>query len=1051
MANCRLRAGLLASVTLAAGVGLAGPVFAQVVDYPSGSTNTAPIVLTTDTVQLQVSDPIGSATQAGVISEALGSHGFEKIGFGNLILTAANTYSGNTLLTRGMLTIGHVQALGDGSLVIANQGGFLALVQMNVPLLQNDVVLQGGHTRIIATGPLTVSGSISGAGTLRFHEGPIAGSAVVLTGTNTFTGALRHNGVLQIGDGGTSGSVAANIEGGPATRLIFNRSDNFTYGGALRGHNFAGIEKLGAGTLTLTGEASINTSSEFLVSEGTLVINNNTVRGGRINVASGAHLIADSAITYAQMSGVTGAGSFTKVGTGTVTAQGIIDNTGGVTVSEGVLRIGSGLGSIPTELRVDAVVAAGAVIAFDSINSFSNSTYAFNISGGGVIRTDNVNTHILTGTNTNTGGVDIAFGVLQVGDGGTTGSISGPAVTRSNTSLTFNRSDTVVYSGAINGSGGLRQMGSGMLVLTGAVNPVIRTQVLAGTLSIGAGGTTGFIGGNILNNAALVFNRSDAVTYAGAISGTGTLAKQGAGTLTLTGINTFTGATTVAAGRLDVSGMIFRSAVTVAGGATLTGTGTVGSATIAAGGVLGSTGPTGVLSVVQGVSFAAGSTYVVDVAPGSASRVNATGTGSLNGAVTATYAPGSYIARRYNILSAQGGVTGSFSSLTNTNLPAGFQAALSYDANNAYIDLEILLPSLTGLNLNQGGVAAAIGDYFTRTGGIDPIYAVLTPDQLEVVAGETGAANATTGVRVADGLLSALSDQISRGRRGMAGSDGGRQDWNVWGRLDGSSATFGADDAVGYSETEITHRQFLVGADRALTSDLTVGLAYAAGTAEFENQRDGRGDADFYNVAVYGRLDSGSLYLGAAASTGSMDSTVTRTVQTGVTDTLRSVVESDISGARVEAGGRMAFGNIGVQPYFAAQMIRVDLPAYSETASGAGTFALDYVAEEFTSRRFEVGGRFETQLSQSNAGSAVLSFLLAGVHEESDDALTAAFTDLPGSPFASHGPVADGASVLVGAGISARLGRGLSIDGSVRGQFGAADSGAAQVSLRYAW
>ncbi len=66
------------------------------------------------------------------------------------------------------------------------------------------------------------------------------------------------------------------------------------------------------------------------------------------------------------------------------------------------------------------------------------------------------------------------------------------------------------------------------------------TTISAGTLQIGGGGTAGSVVGNIVDNGALVFNRSDAVTFAGVISGTGTLDKQGAGTLALTGVNTFT-------------------------------------------------------------------------------------------------------------------------------------------------------------------------------------------------------------------------------------------------------------------------------------------------------------------------------------------------------------------------------------------------------------------------------------------------------------------------------------------------------------------------------
>jgi autotransporter-associated beta strand protein len=94
--------------------------------------------------------------------------------------------------------------------------------------------------------------------------------------------------------------------------------------------------------------------------------------------------------------------------------------------------------------------------------------------------------------------------------------------------------------------------GAGTLTLTGTSTFSGGITVSAGTLQIGDGGTTGSISGNIANNAALIFNRSDNLAYSGIISGTGTLTKQGTGTLTLTGANTFTGGTAVSAGTLII-------------------------------------------------------------------------------------------------------------------------------------------------------------------------------------------------------------------------------------------------------------------------------------------------------------------------------------------------------------------------------------------------------------------------------------------------------------------------------------------------------------------
>jgi autotransporter-associated beta strand protein len=132
--------------------------------------------------------------------------------------------------------------------------------------------------------------------------------------------------------------------------------------------------------------------------------------------------------------------------------------------------------------------------------------------------------------------------------------------------------------------------------MTGNMTYTGATTISAGTLSIGNGGTTGSIAGAITNNAALVFNRSDGtvaspVTHAGAISGTGTVTKNGGGVLALTNSNTYGGGTTVSAGTLlanNSSGSATGSGgITVASGATLGGTGAVsGAVNVAAGGTL---------------------------------------------------------------------------------------------------------------------------------------------------------------------------------------------------------------------------------------------------------------------------------------------------------------------------------------------------------------------------------------------------------------------------------------------------------------------------------
>jgi autotransporter-associated beta strand protein len=102
---------------------------------------------------------------------------------------------------------------------------------------------------------------------------------------------------------------------------------------------------------------------------------------------------------------------------------------------------------------------------------------------------------------------------------------------------------------------GQLQINAGTLILTGDNQPSITsTPISSGaTLQIGNGGGTGSLTGNITNNGLFIINRSNAYTFGGAISGTGSFVQMGAGTTTLTATNTYSGGTTISAGTLAVS------------------------------------------------------------------------------------------------------------------------------------------------------------------------------------------------------------------------------------------------------------------------------------------------------------------------------------------------------------------------------------------------------------------------------------------------------------------------------------------------------------------
>ncbi len=161
----------------------------------------------------------------------------------------------------------------------------------------------------------------------------------------------------------------------------------------------------------------------------------------------------------------------------------------------------------------------------------------------------------------------------------------------------------------------------------------------------------------------------------GCTPGSGSLDKVGTGNLTLSGVNTYTGTTSVNGGKLTVDGSIVSSSgttvnsggtlsvngsagnVIVNAGGTLGGNGVVANATIGDGGALAPGNSVGLLTVQGNLVFTAAATYMVEISPAGADRTNVTGTASFGGAtVNAIFAAGTYVTKQYTILSTAGGV-----------------------------------------------------------------------------------------------------------------------------------------------------------------------------------------------------------------------------------------------------------------------------------------------------------------------------------------------------------------------------------------------------------
>ena len=218
---------------------------------------------------------------------------------------------------------------------------------------------------------------------------------------------------------------------------------------------------------------------------------------GAVVLGSGTLVVGgnDGSGTFA--GGISGSGGLTKIGSGTQTLTGSSSYTGATTINQGTLQYGSGQLSDATDVEVNDPGVFNLNHVSDTIDALSGN-----------------------------GSVTLGNGTLMVGGGDGSG----------------------IFAGVIFGAGGLTKIGAGTQTITGNNTYAGGTTVSGGTLQ----GNTNSLQGDILDNANVTFDQATGGTYAGTVSGTGSLTKTESGTLTLTSSNTYTGNTHLVGGTLQV-------------------------------------------------------------------------------------------------------------------------------------------------------------------------------------------------------------------------------------------------------------------------------------------------------------------------------------------------------------------------------------------------------------------------------------------------------------------------------------------------------------------
>lgn len=384
-----------------------------------------------------------------------------------------------------------------------------------------------------------------------------------------------------------------------------------------------------------------------------------------LTVDSGTTTISD-AQSYVSTSVATNSGDTATL---TVTTTGTLINSGNLIAGingRGTLNVSGG--RVTNAIGFLGQVAGSAGTATVSSGTWANSiNLVVGSSGTGVL---NVTGGVVTNATAYVGNAGGSVGIATVSSGTWANSadvylgrygraalaVTGGMVSNANSFIgnEFGGSGTATVSGGTWATSGDltvgRNGGSGTLAMTGGLVSVGGTLSVgsAGTINLNAGGSlqigtgtnNGVLGvSSLANNGTLIFNRSDASTYSGVVTGSGAVTKQGAGTLTLAGANSYSGATTVAAGKLLANGVLSTSAVTVNGGAVIGGSGTIGGLlTVQSGGTLAPGNSPGILTVGT-LDLQAGSTTQIEIV-GSGSNAGTAGVNFDQVFVTTAAAPG---------------------------------------------------------------------------------------------------------------------------------------------------------------------------------------------------------------------------------------------------------------------------------------------------------------------------------------------------------------------------------------------------------------------------
>lgn len=1031
----------------------------------------------------------GAGSASAVVNVTIGgTGGLHKLGGGTLTLGAANTYAGGTRIDAGTLAITASNALGTGDVTVGEDGTLRiggSAEAGGIDITNNGAVNfigfgQAANAAIVNSagaiidisgldGAGTAIGSLSGAGNVT-----LGSSGLTIGGLgrdDTIAGAISGTGgVLKLGAGTLTLSGASSHTGGT----------NVTAGTLLVNGSIAGNAYVGNGA-ALGGAGSIG--STVTVADGGILLGvaGQTLAMGSLALNETAHVSVEL-----------GAPSATRLFqvTGDLTLDGIVYVADAGGFGEGVYRLidyggtltdnGMTVGSVPAgyspgglivqtaiSSQVNLVVSAAPDIQFwngtttsptgrieggpgtwisDATRNWTNANGTrsdawadrFAVFQGGrggpsiAVTVDDSAGDIVT-----TGMQFIGTGWALTGDPIVLNGANGATTIRVGDGSEAGADDTATIGSVLTGATRLVKDDLGTLILTGANTYTGGTTIAHGTLQLGNGGTAGSVAGPIENHGMLIFNRSDALSLGGVISGAGAIRQVGPGTTTLSANSAgFAGSTTIEGGALSVDGAL-GGTIAVQTGGRLQGSGTVGTTAVSSGGTVAPGNSVGTLTVAGDAGFAGGSVYEVEVnADGESDLLDVAGAVAIAGGTVSVLAEdGDYAPyTEYTIITADGGVTGSGFAGATSNL-AFLAPSLFYDANNVYLLMVRNDVDFSAIGQTPNQVAAGAG--VETLGGADPLYiavVMLTEDEargaFEDLSGEIHASARAALVEDSRFVREAALDRA----RAPFAADAPRfamwgQGFGSWGHASGDGNAARLSRSTG---------GFLVGADAVFGEAFRVGVTGGYSMSDFDvAARSSSGDSDNYHLGIYGSVAMGGfgLRFGGAYSWHEMETE--RAVSfPGLSDVLGTGYDAHTAQVFGELAYRFDMGSGSVEPF--AGIAYVDLRTASFAEAG-GAAALEGAREGTDATFSTIGLRGSARLGEAVS----LRGLIGWRHAYGDVDSTATLAFIGGGPFTVGGvPIASDVAVIE-AGLEASLGPAVSLGVRYSGQIasGATDHG----------